>query len=186
MVLYIKNMVCDRCIMVVKAELQRLAIPYKSVALGEVVFETPLDATVKQDLATKLIALGFELIANTKDRTVTQIKNLIIQLVHYQQSELKVNLSQYLVQELSQDYNSLSQQFSEQEATTIEQYYILQRIEKVKELLRYKELSLSEIAFKLHFTDVAHLSNQFKKVTGVTPTVFKKIKENNRKQIDTI
>ena len=186
MTLYIKNMVCDRCTMVVKAELDQLTIEYKSVTLGEVELKTAINSDVKQELANKLLLLGFELLDNSKDKTVERIKNLIIQLVHYQESELKINLSQYLVEKLSLDYSLLSQLFSEQEGTTIEQYYILQRIEKVKELLHYKELSLSEIAFKLHFTDVAHLSNQFKKVTGYTPTTFKKLKENNRKQIDNL
>jgi AraC-like DNA-binding protein len=104
--------------------------------------------------------------------------------VHYQNNELKINLSSYLSEQLGQDYNGLSNLFSEVQGTTIEHYVIAQKIEKVKELLMYNELTLSEIAVKLNYTDVAHLSNQFKKITGVTPTHFKRLKENNRLQID--
>jgi len=179
-------MVCDRCIMVVKSELDQLAIKYKAITLGEVALESALNGNVKEEFANKLVSLGFELLDDTKAKTVEKVKSAIIYLVHHQEAELKVNLSQYLTQELAQDYISLSQQFSEQEGTTIEQFYILHRIERVKELLRYKELSLSEIAYKLHFTDVAHLSNQFKKVTGYTPTAFKNLKTNSRKQIDNL
>jgi AraC-like DNA-binding protein len=186
MLLNIKNMVCDRCIMVVKAELDELNISYSSITLGEVEIPDVLESEVKQKLEKRLLLLGFELLDNSKTKTVEKIKNLIINLVHYQDSELKINLSTYLTGQLSLDYQSLSNLFSEQESTTIEQYYILQRIEKVKELLSYNELSLSEIAIKLHYTDVAHLSNQFKKITGITPTAYKKMNENNRSQLDSI
>ena len=115
-----------------------------------------------------------------------RIKNLIIDLVHNQNTVLKINLSQYLSQDLLQDYNTISNLFSDVEGTTIEHYYISQKIEKVKELLIYDELSLSQIADKMQYSDVAHLSNQFKKVTGFTPTAFKRSKNNNRIQIEDI
>jgi AraC-like DNA-binding protein len=128
--------------------------------------------------------LGFELIDDKKSRIIEKIKNTIIQLVHHQDSGLKNNLSEVLSSELHHDYNYLSNLFSEIEGTTIEKYFIAQKIERVKELLVYDQLSLSEIAFQLNYSSVAYLSNQFKKVTGLTPSHFKQIKENKRKPLD--
>ncbi|MFV5698345.1 helix-turn-helix domain-containing protein [Flavobacterium sp. ZT3R17] len=184
MKIYIKNMVCDRCKMVVKSELEKIEIFPISVELGEVEFLGDFKDNQKQDLEIKLQSLGFELLEDKTTILIEKIKCLIVNLVHHQNNELKTNLSNYLSEQLGQDYNTLSNLFSEVQGTTIEHYFIAQKIEKVKELLMYKELTLSEIAIKLNYSDVAHLSNQFKKITGVTPTHFKQLKENNRLQID--
>ncbi|MFV5694667.1 helix-turn-helix domain-containing protein [Flavobacterium sp. LB3P122] len=184
MKLYIKNMVCDRCIMVVKSELEKIGIFPISVELGKVEFLGDFKDNQKQDLEIKLQSLGFELLEDKTTITIEMVKCLIVNLVHHQNNELKTNLSNYLSEQLGQDYCTLSNLFSEVQGTTIEHYFIAQKIEKVKELLMYKELTLSEIAIKLNYSDVAHLSNQFKKITGVTPTHFKQLKENNRLQID--
>ncbi|MFV5688668.1 helix-turn-helix domain-containing protein [Flavobacterium sp. ZT3R25] len=184
MKLYIKNMVCDRCKMVVKSELEKIGIFPVSVELGEVEFLGDFKGNQKHDLEKKLQSLGFELLEDKTTITIEKVKCLIVNLVHHQNNELKTNLSSYLSEQLGQDYNTLSNLFSEVQGTTIEHYFIAQKIEKVKELLMYKELTLSEIAIKLNYSDVAHLSNQFKKITGVTPTHFKQLKENNRVQID--
>ena len=186
MKLYIKNMVCSRCKMVVKAEFEKLKIETISVELGEVELTKPITETEKATLLQNLQALGFDLIDDKKSKTIDKIKTLIIELVHHQNNELKTNLSDYLAQELHQDYNSLSNLFSEVENNTIEKYFINQKIEKVKELIIYNELSLSEIADMLNYSNVAHLSNQFKKVTGFTPTYFKNLKDKKRIQIENL
>ncbi|CAM3445156.1 AraC family transcriptional regulator [Flavobacterium longum] len=184
MTLYIKNMVCRRCKMVVAAELEKLGIKTLSVELGEVELLHPIDAPEKAALAANLYALGFELIDDRKSKTIERVKNLIIDLVHSRNNDLKTNLSQYLSSEVGQEYSALSNLFSEVEGTTIEQYFIAQKIEKVKELLTYDELSLSEIAYQLNYSSVAYLSNQFKKVTGLSPSHFKNLKSRKRKQIE--
>lgn len=177
-------MVCSRCKMVVKSELEKLGFYPVSVELGEVELLEDITEKEKQAVAEKLNLLGFELLDDRISKTIEKIKNLIINLVHHQNNELKTNLSHYLGEHLSQDYNTISALFSTMEGITIEQYFITQKIEKVKELLMYNELSLGEIAFKLNYSDLAHLSNQFKKVTGFTPSSFKQLKYNNRIQIE--
>ncbi|MFC3335758.1 helix-turn-helix domain-containing protein [Flavobacterium palustre] len=182
--LFIKNMVCNRCIMVVQNEMDKLNLAVKNIKLGEVVFENELSEEQKTTIDKALSPLGFELIDDKKSRIIEKIKNTIIQLVHHQDSGLRNNLSEVLSNELHHDYNYLSNLFSEIEGTTIEKYFISQKIERVKELLVYDQLSLSEIAFQLNYSSVAYLSNQFKKVTGLTPSYFKQIKENKRKPLD--
>ncbi|MBB4034553.1 AraC-like DNA-binding protein [Dysgonomonas hofstadii] len=184
--LYIKNMVCDRCKMVVKSELEKLGLTPLNIDLGEVILEKPLDEHQKLLIENALAPLGFELIDDKKSRLIEQIKTLIIELVHYNNSNLKINLSDYLSDKLHHDYNYISNLFSEIEGTTIEKYFIAQKIEKVKELLVYDELSLNEIAFRLNYSSTAHLSSQFKKVTGLTPSHFKQIKTNKRKPLDKV
>lgn len=184
--IYIKNMVCNRCIMVVQSELDKLGVVVKNISLGRVVLEKKLTSSEKKQLKEILEPLGFEVIDNKKSRMIEQIKNSIITLVHHQDADTKVNLSNLLSQELHHDYNYLSGLFSEVEGTTIEKYYIAQKIEKVKELLVYDELSLSEIAFRLNYSSVAHLSSQFKKVTGLTPSHFKKVGLEKRKPLDKV
>lgn len=186
MKLYIKNMVCSRCIMVVKSELEKLGLHILSVELGEVELKEEISDNQKEMLLQNLQVLGFDLIDDKKTKTVERIKNLIIDLVHHKNNDLKINLSDYLAKNLNQDYNSLSNLFSEIENTTIEKYFISQKIEKVKELLIYNELSLSEIADILNYSNVAHLSNQFKKITGCTPTSFKQSKDKKRIQIENL
>ena len=186
MKIYIKNMVCNRCIMVVKNELEKLGFQTLNISLGEVELKNDLTETEKTDLDNHLKTFGFELIDDKKSRLIGQIKSLIIELVHQQNSDLKTNLSDFLISRLHHDYTYLSNLFSEVEGTTIEKYFIAQKIEKVKELLVYDELSLSEIAYKMNYSSVGYLSNQFKKVTGLTPTHFKNIKENKRKPLDEV
>lgn len=186
MTLYIKNMVCARCKMVVKSEFEKLGLQTISVELGEVELQDEINDSQKEVLLKNLQTLGFDLLDDKKTKTIEKIKNLIVDLVHHKNNDLKVNLSDYLVENLNQDYNSLSNLFSEIENTTIEKYFISQKIEKVKELLIYNELSLSEIADLLNYSNVAHLSNQFKKITGFTPTSFKQLKDKNRIQIENL
>lgn len=179
-------MVCARCEMAVETLLDEMNISVSSIKLGEVEISKILDDTEKKLLAEKLKSLGFELLDDKISKTIERIKNLIVNVVHHQNEQLKVNLSHYLADDLKQDYSTLSNLFSETEGVTIEHYFIAQKIEKVKELLIYNELSLSEIAFQLNYSSVAHLSNQFKKTTGITPTQFKQLKEKKRKQIDEV
>ena len=184
--LYIKNMVCNRCKMVVKSELEKLGLHPVSVDLGEVeVQETNID-TLKTELLQKLQSLGFDLIDDKRSKAIEKVKTLIVNLVHDKNNDTKFNLSDYLTQHILQDYNTLSNLFTDVAGTTIEKYYINQKIEKVKELLVYDELTLSEIAFQLHYSSVSHLSNQFKKITGFTPTYYKQMKDKRRKQIDNL
>jgi len=179
-------MVCNRCIMVVQNELSKLGLEAKHIKLGEVTLENEPTGEVKKKLENALTQVGFELIDDKKSRIIEQIKNIIIDIVHYQDNSTRTNLSDVLSSQLHHDYNYLSNLFSEVEGTTIEKYFIAQKIEKVKELLVYDELSLSEIAFQLNYSSVAYLSNQFKKVTGLTPSYFKKIREDKRKPLDKV
>ena len=172
--------------MVVKSEFEKLGLHTISVELGEVELQEAITENQKEILLQNLQALGFDLIDDKKSKTIEKIKNLIVDLVHHRNNELKANLSDYLAENLNQDYNSLSNLFSEIENTTIEKYFISQKIEKVKELLIYNELSLSEIADILNYSNVAHLSNQFKKITGFTPTHFKQLKDKKRIQIENL
>ena len=179
-------MVCNRCIMVVQNELDKLGLDVKNIKLGEVTLDKEPTTDEKNKLDKALILLGFELIDDKKSRVIEKIKNVIIDLVHHQDNNTKTNLSDVLSSQLHHDYNYLSNLFSEVEGTTIEKYFIAQKIEKVKELLVYDELSLSEIAFRLNYSSVAYLSNQFKKVTGLTPSHFKQIREDKRKSLDKV
>ena len=186
MKIYIKNMVCNRCILVVKNELEKLGFQTLSISLGEVELKNDLSETEKTSLDNHLKTFGFELIDDKKSRLIGQIKSTIIEIIHQNNSELKSNLSDYLSSKLHHDYTYLSNLFSEVEGTTIEKHFIAQKIEKVKELLVYDELSLSEIAYQMNYSSVGYLSNQFKKVTGLTPTHFKNIKEIKRKPLDEV
>ncbi|HNR48583.1 MAG TPA: AraC family transcriptional regulator [Bacteroidia bacterium] len=186
MKLFIKNMVCNRCIMVVQHELEKLGLKPLHVALGEVTLENDLTESTKSKLQEALTTLGFELIDDKKSRIIEKIKTIIIRLIHDQDSRLNQNLSDILSSELHHDYNYLSNLFSEVEGITIEKYFIAQKIERVKELLVYDELTLSEIAYQLNYSSVAYLSSQFKKVTGLTPSHFKLIKEEKRKPLDEV
>lgn len=184
MKLYIRNMVCSRCKMVVKSVFENMGINPVAVELGEVELKNDIQENQKQELLKSLRAIGFDLIDDKKSKTIDKIKTLIIDLVQNKNNDLKSNLSDYLSQELHQDYNTLSNLFSEVENTTIEKYFMNLKIEKVKELIIYDELSLSEIAYTLNYSSVSHLSNQFKKITGFSPTYFKNLKSIKRRQID--
>lgn len=179
-------MVCNRCKMVVKSELEKLGLHTISVELGEVEVTEELNEEQKNKLNQQLIGLGFELIDGKRSRMIERIKNLVIELVHHNAEELKTNLSDYLSAKLNHDYNYISNLFSEVEGSTIEKYFIAQKIEKVKELLVYDELSLSEIAYRLNYSSVAYLSNQFKKVTGLSPSHFKSMVGTKRQPLDEV
>ena len=177
-------MVCRRCKMVVKSEFEKLGLQLLSIDLGEVETTTTITTTQKNEIAEQLKSFGFELIDDKKSKIIEKIKTLIIDLIYQKNSVLNVNLSEYISQNVFTDYASLSNLFSEVEGTTIEKYVILQKIERVKELLMYDEMSLSEIAFLLNYSSVSYLSNQFKKVTGLTPSHFKQLKYKKRRQIE--
>ena len=187
--LYIKNMVCDRCIMVVGQALEKQGLKPEKVSLGEVTIDGELSPEAFAQLDQSLLDLGFERIDDRKARLIENIKKEVIELIHYgDPKNRKSNWSDLLSERLHYEYNYLSNLFSSVEGITLEQYIIRQKIEKVKELLFYDELTLSEIAHKLGYSSVAHLSGQFKKVTGLTPSELKKSRriDQNRKPIDKI
>ncbi|PKL84525.1 MAG: AraC family transcriptional regulator [Ignavibacteriae bacterium HGW-Ignavibacteriae-1] len=186
MKIFVKNMVCNRCIMVVKSELESIGIKPINVELGVVNFDRDFTDAEKQLASETLNRFGFEIIDDKKSRLIEKIKTLVIELVHYKDNDLKTNLSDYLSRHLNHDYNYISNLFSEVEGKTIEKYFIAQKIERVKELIVYDELSLSEIAFRMNYSSVAYLSNQFKKVTGLTPSHFKNIKTIKRNPLDKV
>ncbi len=177
-------MVCSRCKMVVKDALMQLNLNPKSIELGEVEINEELNIQKKVQLDKLLRSYGFELIDDKKSRLIEKIKNTIVELVHYSDEQLATKFSDYISKRLHHDYSYLSNLFSEIEGTTIEKYFIAQKIEKVKELITYDELSLSEIADNLGYSSVAYLSNQFKKQTGLTPTFYKSLRQKKRKNID--
>ena len=180
-------MVCARCNRVVTEELEKLGYQVLKVSLGEAeISSTGNDFDIAK-IREALTASGFELLDDRKTQLIEQIKLAIIELVHRQgEADLHINTSDYLADKLGMEYSYLSSLFSAHEGITIEKYLILQRIERVKELLVYNELSLKEIAYKLGYSSVAHLSNQFKKVTGLTPSYFKEVKDKKRKTIDQV
>lgn len=177
-------MVCSRCKMVVKAQFENRGIRPLSVNLGEVEIEGNLSKDQLSQLDTSLKSLGFELIEDKKSQTIEKIKNVIVTLVHHSDHDMKTNLSSFITSQIHQDYNYLSNLFSEVERITVEKYFISQRIERVKELIVYDELTLSEISAQLGYSSVAYLSNQFKKITGFTPSYFKSLKGCKRKNIE--
>lgn len=178
-------MVCSRCIMAVTAILNDHQLKALCVNLGEVILNDRFISKKKLILLSEdLLKIGFEIIDDKKSKIIERIKNLIVEIVHHQEVNIKNNLSVLLAEKLGYEYTYLSNLFSEVESTTIERYFIAQKIERVKELLVYDELSLSEIAYKLDYSSVAYLSSQFKKVTGLTPTFYKSLKENKRKNLE--
>ncbi len=186
-VLHIKNMVCNRCVKVVKEELTAMGYHIVSVELGEVTLKESLDDEGRDRIRKGLTENGFELIDNRKSWIINRIKTLIIEYIHYDKEKPEyVNISEFLANELGNDYSYLSHLFSSVEGITIEKYLILQKVEKVKELLVYDELSLSEIAYKTGYSSVQHLSNQFKKIIGLSPSHFKKIRKDRRKPLDLV
>lgn len=184
MLLYLKNMVCTRCKMVVAEAFRKAGLAPLRVELGEVELDAkPTDAQMER-LVPALEALGFELIDDRRGRIIEKIKTEIVNLVHHADGPVRSNLSVVLAERLHYDYNYLSNLFSEAEGTTVEKYFIGQRIEKVKELLVYDELSLAEVADRMGYSSAAYLSAQFKKVTGLTPTYFKSLGARRRRSID--
>jgi AraC family transcriptional regulator len=186
--LYIKNMVCPRCIKVVREELTKLGLDVRNVVLGEVEVSGDLQDLPLEAIRRVLEENGFELIQDKRSKTIERIKHAVLKLVQndYEKNPIRVKDSEFIAREVGQEYHSLSTLFSSVEGMTIEQYLILQRIERVKELLKYGELTLSEIAYRMGYSSVAHVSNQFKKVTGMTPSEFKKLGGMHRHPIDQV
>lgn len=173
-------MVCIRCQMAVKSELDKLGLHHTKVEIGETEIMEELSAEQRDSLSSSLKKIGLELLEDKKNIMVEKMKTIIIELVHYNEDQIKTNLSDYLSEKLNHNYTYLSNLFSEIKGTTIEKYYLSNKIDRVKELLVYDELNLTEIAWKMHYSSVAHLSNQFKKMTGLTPSHFKNLKNKNR------
>jgi AraC-like DNA-binding protein len=184
MKLYIKNMVCIRCKMVVKEELSKLGLHHTVVELGEVEVIENISALQHEQIKTALLKTGLELMDDKKSMLIEKIKNVIVELVHYSEEPLAVNFSEHLSRQLNHDYTYLANLFSEVQGITIEKFFIAHKIERVKELLVYNELNLTEIAYKMHYSSVAHLSTQFKKVTGLTPSHFKQLKDKRRSMLE--
>ena len=187
-VLHIKNMVCNRCVLAVVHILRQLSIPYHAIQVGEIHLDHIPDEAKKIQLKEHLEAIGLEIIDNRQNQLIEKIKQFVLLKARNEipAQEKKQKLSYYLTEKLPMDYSYLSNLFSSVEGRTIENYFIEQRIEKAKELLVYGELSLSEIAYQLDYSSVAHLSAQFKKTTGLTPSHFKQIGNNKLKSLDQV
>lgn len=178
-------MVCDRCILIVKQQLDHLGYSTEEISLGMVSIHPDPDSLQLKDISSAMEVLGFELIDREKDKLVEQIKTSIINLVHYSDlTALKKSITSMLADQLNRDYNYLSRLFSDAEGLTIEKYVIQQKIEKVKELLEYGELNLNEIAFRMGYSSSAHLSTQFKLLSGVSPSTYKNGHSGKRKSLD--
>jgi AraC-like DNA-binding protein len=173
-------MVCIRCKMAVKAELDKLGLHYTLVELGEVEVMEEISDEQREALREALLKTGLELMDNQKSVLIQKIKNIIIELIHYSEEPLAIKFSEYLSRKLDHNYTYLAHLFTEVQGTTIEKFIITHKIERVKELLVYNELNLTEIAYLMHYSSVAHLSAQFKKVTGLTPSHFKQLREKRR------
>lgn len=184
--MYIKNMVCIRCKMVVKTELEKLGLHYTTVELGEVEIMEDMSTEQHDQLRAGLLKSGLELMDDKKSVLIQKIKNIIIELIHYSDEPLAINFSDYLSQKLNHNYTYLANLFSEVQGITIEKFIIAHKIERVKELLVYNELNLTEIAYLMHYSSVAHLSAQFKKVTGLTPSHFKQLKDKRLSVLEEI
>ena len=186
MKLYIKNMVCIRCKMVVKAELAKLGVQYSLVELGYAEVVGNISAEQHSQIKQALLRSGLELMDDKKSVLIEKIKGVIVELVHYSEEPLSINFSDFLSQKLNHDYTYLANLFSEVQGITIEKFIIAHKIERVKELLVYNEHTLTQIAYMMHYSSVAHLSNQFRKVTGLTPSHFKQLREKRRSMLEDI
>lgn len=184
MKLYIKYMVSLRCKMVVKAELKKLGLRYIDIDLGMVDIQDDITQKQREQLKENLLKSGLELLDDKKIILIEKIKNVIIEMIHYADDFPKINYSDYISQKLNYDYTYLSNLFSEVKGTTIQHFIIIHKIEKVKELLLYDELNLKEISYKLHYSSVAHLCNQFKKITGLSPSFFKQLKQKRKSNLE--
>ena len=182
--LYIKYMVSLRCKMMVKEELQKLGLHYSAVDLGTVDIMEDITENQRYELKANLLKSGLEILDDKKSILIEKIKNVIIEMIHYTDEVPKVNYSDYISEKLGYDYTYLANTFSEVKGMTIQQFIIIHKIEKVKELLIYDELNITEISYKLHYSSVAHLSNQFKKITGLTPTYFKELKKKRKSNLE--
>jgi AraC-like DNA-binding protein len=184
--LYIKYMVSNRCKMAVKEELKKLGLHFMVVDLGEVEIMESITMEQRKQLKTELLNSGLELMDDKKAVLIEKIKHVIIEMVHHSEEVIKINFSDFLSEKLNHDYTYLANLFSEVQGTTIEQYIISHKVERIKELIIYGELNITEIAWKMNYSSVAHLSNQFKKVTGLSPSHFKQLKEKRRSPIEEI
>ncbi|MDP4284574.1 MAG: AraC family transcriptional regulator [Bacteroidota bacterium] len=186
MKLFIKYMVSLRCKMMVKEELKKLGLHFIVVDLGEVEIMENITAEQRAELKTSLFESGLELMDDKRAILIEKIKNVIVEMIHHSDEMIKVNLSDYLSEKLNHDYTYLANLFSEVQGTTIEQFMISHKVERIKELIIYDELNISEIAWKMNYSSVAHLSNQFKKVTGLSPSHFKQLKDKRRRPLEDI
>jgi len=186
MKLFIKFMVSIRCKMVVISELDKLGLPYSKVNLGEVDIRDQITPEKREELKIALLKSGLELMDDHKAILIEKIKAVIVEMVHYSEEVPKTNFSDYLSDKLNYDYTYLANLFSETTGTTIQNYIIAHKIERAKELLLYDELNLTEISYRLNYSSVAHLSNQFKKVTGLSPTFFKQLKDKRRTMLNNV
>jgi len=186
MKLYIKYMVSNRCKMAVKEELKKLGLHFIVVDLGEVEIMETISLEQREKLKTSLLDSGLELMDDKRAVLIEKIKNTIIEMIHHSDEVIKTNFSDYLSEKLNHDYTYLANLFSEVQGTTIEHFIINHKIERIKELIIYDELNITEIAWKMNYSSVAHLSNQFKKVTGLSPSHFKQLKDKRRSQIEDI
>ena len=179
-------MVCDRCVMTVKKILHDLSIPFEEVNLGEVQMKGELSDSEAKQLQKQLNSVGFEIIESRSTRIIEDIKKRVLEYIALGIDSERIKLSAFIVESIPYDYSYLSDLFSSIEGKTIEQFFILQRIEKVKELIVYDQLSLTEISYQTGFSSVHHLSSQFKKVTGLSPSHFRKVAGNKRKALDNV
>jgi AraC-like DNA-binding protein len=184
--LHIKYMVSNRCKMAVKEELKKLGLHFIVVELGEVEIMEKISPQERELLKAALLAWGLELMDDRRSVLIERIKNVIVEMVHHSDVEIRVNFSHYLSEKLNHDYTYLANLFSEVQGTTIEQFIIAHKIERIKELIIYGEHNITEIAWKMNYSSVAHLSNQFKKMTGLTPSHFKQLKDKRRSPIEDI
>lgn len=186
MKLFIKYMVSLRCKLLVKEELKKIRIKHVGIDLGVVEVLDEITEEQHTQLKKNLLKSGLELLDDKRSILIERIKNVIIEMIHYSEEIPKVNYSDYISEKLGYDYTYLSNIFSEVKGITIQQYIIMHRIEKVKELLLYDELNLTEISYRLHYSSVAHLSNQFKKITGLTPTFYKQMKDSRIENLENL
>lgn len=177
MKLYIKYMVSLRCKIVVKDELAKLGLDFDVIDLGSVIMTEEISNEDRESLRLNLLKSGLELMEDKRSILIEQIKGVIIEMIHYSEETPKVNYSDYISEKLNYDYTYLSNMFSEVKGITIQQFIIVNKIERVKELLLYDEMNLTEISYKLNYSSVAHLSNQFKKITGLSPSFYKQMKQ---------
>ncbi len=186
MKLQIKYMVSNRCKMAVKEELNKLGLHFVLLDLGEVDLMEDLTMEQREQLKAGLLVSGLELLDDKKAILIEKIKNAIIEMVHHSEEMIKTNFSDYLSEKLNHDYTYLANIFSEVQGTTIEHFVIAHKIERIKELIIYNELNITEIAYKMNYSSVAHLSNQFKKMTGLSPSHFKSLKDKRRSPIEEV
>lgn len=179
-------MVSNRCKMAVKEELKKFGLHFIVVDLGEIEIMEDISVELREKLKASLLNCGLELMDDKKAILIEKINNVITEMIHHSDDALKMNYSDYISEKLQYDYTYLSNLFSEIKGITIQQFIIVHKIERVKELLLYDELNLTEISYKLHYSSVAHLSNQFKKITGLSPSQFKQLKGNRRSPIEEI